>query len=147
MTTKSSPHLLGGCIIFSWIRSLLSLVLFYCCSTCYADVETQPIFLSIKPGLCVLGENETQCQDRLHIKWKANMNYSLCLYQQEKIQSLHCWQSSSQGEYHFDFVASENTQFQLRDSQTQQILAVTIFKILINHDNNRHRRRNPWSFF
>lgn len=118
------------------------------CYPVYADAQTQPrILLSIKPGLCVLGENEIECRDQLRVKWKANLIYSLCLYQEEKSQSLYCWQSTKEGEYQFGFVASENTQFELRDSQTQQILAVKTFKILTDHNNTRQRRRNPWSFF
>jgi Protein of unknown function (DUF3019) len=124
------------------------MMLFCCCHLGYADAQTQPIVIfSIKPGLCVLGENETECRDQLRVKWKANLIYSLCLYQQEKSQSLHCWSSTKEGEHQFSFVASETTEFELRDSQTQTIVAVKTFKILTDHNNTRQRRRNPWSFF
>jgi Protein of unknown function (DUF3019) len=145
--TKLSHCLLGGCTIFNWIRILSGLVL---CSFCYPGgvvAQTPTVLLSIKPGLCVLGKDETECRDQLRVKWKANLIYSLCLYQEKNPHSLHCWQSSKEGEYQFGFVASENTRFELRDSQTQQTLAVKTFKILTDHNNTHHRRRNPWSFF
>jgi len=138
---------LGGCTIFSWIGILSSLILFYFCIST-AEAQTQHgVVLSIKPGLCVLGEDEVECRDQLRVKWKSNLFYSLCLYQQTKPESLHCWQSVKEGEYQFSFVASENTEFELRENPTQKILAIKTFKILTDHNNTRQRRRNPWSFF
>lgn len=113
-----------------------------------ADVTLKPsLVFSIKPGLCVLGEDEIECRDQLRVKWKANTIYSLCLYQQENSQSLHCWHGTQEGEYQFSFVGRENTAFELRDKKTQKTIATKIFKILSDHNANRNRRRNPWSFF
>jgi Protein of unknown function (DUF3019) len=124
--------------------------LLLCCICCSVDADTQTqstVWFSIKPGLCVLGEDETECRDKLRVKWKANLIYSLCLYQEQNPESLYCWQSKKEGEYQFNFIASENIAFELRDSRTQKTLAIKTFKVLTDHNNANHRRRNPWSFF
>lgn len=113
------------------------------------DATTKPanksISLSIKPGLCVLAENETECRDTLRVKWKSVQQYSLCLYQKAEEQSLYCWRAAQEGEYQFAFVASKTTEFELRDLDSQEILIAKAFKILTRE--SRSRRRNPWNFF
>jgi hypothetical protein len=117
------------------------------CKAVFADTQTQPsISFSIKPGLCVLNNAETECRDQLRVYWKSNRDYSLCLYQQAEEQFIYCWKLAHEGEYQFPFAASETTIFELRDTKSQKILIAKTFKILKDH-NSRHRRRNPWSFF
>lgn len=103
------------------------------------------IVLSIKPGLCLLSTGETECRDSLLVKWKARQPYSLCLYQETTDSSLYCWSSVREGEYQFEFAASETTDFELRDQQNNQLLISKSFKILTRESGSR--RRNPWSFF
>jgi Protein of unknown function (DUF3019) len=130
-------------VIFLFCFSGVSIV-----NVSIADVSLKPsLVFSIKPGLCVLGEDEIECQDQLRVKWKANSIYSLCLYQQANSQFLHCWPATQEGEYQFSFVGRENTAFELRDKQTQKTMATKVFKILSDHNTSRNRRRNPWSFF
>lgn len=95
--------------------------------------------------MCVLAETQTECRDTLRIKWKSAQQYSLCLYQKAEDQSLYCWRAAHEGEYQFAFAASETTEFELRDLNSQEILIARAFKILTRE--SRSRRRNPWSFF
>lgn len=110
-----------------------------------ANTTGNDISFSIKPGLCLLATNENECRDSLLVKWKSRQQYSLCLYQAADDSSLHCWKTAREGEYQFEFVASETTEFELRDQQSQQLLVSKSFKILTRESGNR--RRNPWSFF
>lgn len=116
--------------------------------TCIASANeknAKDISFSIKPGLCVLGSDESECRDTLHVKWKSQRHYSLCLYQKSAQQSLYCWSRAREGEHRFAFAASETTEFELREQEGQQILVAKAFRVLTRESGSR--RRNPWSFF
>ena len=121
------------------------LALFAISTPAIANSGSGDIVLSIKPGLCLLATGETECRDSLLIKWKARQPYSLCLYQETADSSLYCWSAVREGEYQFEFAASETTDFELRDQQSDQLLISKSFKILTRETGSR--RRNPWSFF
>jgi len=129
--------------------TVLLIIFFSLClqNLAVADSRSMAISFSIKPGLCVLGQQETECRDQLRVQWQAARVYSLCLHQENNPSAIYCWQPAKAGKYQFDFVASETTEFHLRDVNTRAILSTKAFKILTDHRSAAHGRRNPWSFF
>jgi hypothetical protein len=111
-------------------QGLLMAGLLLTCIASANEKNSKDISFSIKPGLCVLGSDESECRDTLHVKWKSQRHYSLCLYQKSSQQSLHCWPKAREGEH---------------ELEDQQILVAKAFTVLTRE--SRSRRRNPWSFF
>nr|WP_324257317.1 DUF3019 domain-containing protein [Cellvibrio fontiphilus] len=113
-----------------------------------ANTSSLPLIqFSIKPRLCVLNAGEEVCRDELEVRWQAAQKRSLCLYQQDKIQPLRCWQDATQGEYQFELTASASTNFELRETETGTALSDQRFQVVYNDKKYRRARRNPWSFF
>jgi hypothetical protein len=105
------------------------------------------IHFSIKPRLCVLNTTEESCRDELEITWRAAEKISLCLHQVDKTDPLRCWQNEKEGVYRFEIVASETTEFQLRDINSDISMGAQQFEVVYNDKKYRRARRNPWSFF
>jgi hypothetical protein len=103
---------------------------------------------SLKPHLCVLAGNESECKDRLVVEWKnlRAEDISPCLYQEQASEPLFCWQKSQVGRTEFKASLTKTTTFELRTEQ-QQLLAREVFEVIYTRKSSRHSRRNPWSFF
>ncbi len=105
------------------------------------------IDLSVQPHLCVLSSDESMCRDDIEIKWKADNNYSLCLYADEAQEPLYCWKDSWHGNYELFIETSTAIDFYLKNTENSQILASQLFEVIQDVQQYRRRRRNPWSFF
>lgn len=105
------------------------------------------IQFSIKPRLCVLNAGEEVCRDELEVNWQSAQMRSLCLYQTDKTEPLHCWQNATEGDYQFELMVSVTTDFQLREKGSDKMLSDQRFQVVHNEKKYRKARRNPWSFF
>jgi hypothetical protein len=154
MTIKSLRRLLGGCTIFS--GALLNhlrvypwlLLMLWISSYVAADEKVMPVIqFSIKPRLCVLTAKEEVCRDELEVKWAAEDERSLCLYQSGEPLPLRCWEDQKQGAYQFSITASTSVDFHLREVDGAQALGSEVFEVVYDQKKYRKQRRNPWSFF
>ena len=117
--------------------------------SCSADDQAGQIVLTMKPNICVLSEAESQCRDLLVAEWQAknNKTYSLCLYQSTNNTPIECWENVSNGKAEFMQSIGKTTLFELRESNSRNLLGQQAYRV-INADKKYQRsRRNPWSFF
>lgn len=101
---------------------------------------------SLKPRLCVLTEEEETCYDELEVRWRADSNMHLCLFQGKQEDPLKCWADVKKGEHKFVLSASKNVTFQLREVNKKLVVSEA-FEVIHEHKKYRRQRRNPWSFF
>lgn len=102
---------------------------------------------SIKPRHCVLSEGEEVCRDELEIKWTSRFRRSLCLYRGDTQQAMQCWENKFSGTHHLEISASQNVDFQLRESENEALLVTEAFEVVQDNSKFRRRRKNAWSFF
>ncbi len=110
--------------------------------TSAADTE-----LDLKPSICALTENQTQCEERVDIRWHSDHPSALCLFVDQSEQPLACWREQGQGAYHYDARTEESLTFQLRTEQEDRLLASELFEVIREYTEFRSRRRKPWNFF
>lgn len=101
---------------------------------------------SVKPNLCVLSADEEACFDELEVRWSAQRDLSLCLYQSDRDEPLKCWSQANEGEHRFLLSATHNVTFQLKE-MNQTLLVSEAFEVVQDKKQYRRQRRNPWSFF
>lgn len=108
--------------------------------------ELPALQFSLKPRLCVLTEDEDACYDQLEVRWSAQQNMSLCLYQSDIDKPLQCWENASEGQHKFILSATRNVTFQLRENNHTTLVSEA-FEVIHDQKKYRRQRRNPWSFF
>lgn len=113
----------------------------------YARESLPNLQFSLKPRLCVLADDQTQCQDQLEVEWASDRERSLCLYQNDQTTALHCWSNQRTGEYRFKITTHTSTDFQLREEGASTVLGREIFEVVHQQKRYRKSRRNPWNFF
>ncbi len=101
----------------------------------------------MKPKLCVLTNNETQCNDQFKAQWQAREQLSLCIFQDNKAQPIECWENAAFGNTHFTLMLTQSTAFELRETKSQKVVARQQFDIVYEQKKYSKNRRNPWSFF
>ena len=115
---------------------------------CFAsDIDENGFQFTIKPQLCVLNEGEEICRDQLRVSWQSSIALSPCLYRLDQDESIFCWEKVTRGDYRFNFVASQTTEFELREIQSNHRYGSRRFQVLFSEKKYRRARRNPWSFF
>jgi len=102
------------------------------------------IELTLTPRLCVLGEAEQECSGTVTVRWQAAAAINTCLFQEGLEQPLHCWQQTALGEYTLAPKANRSVRFYL--AADGAVLADGQFQVL-QQQNARRKRRNPWSFY
>ena len=112
-----------------------------------AKEEIPVIQFSIKPRLCVLSEGEEVCHDELEIKWIAEEQRTLCLYQSGSGEQLRCWDNTFSGVHYVEVTVSENVDFFLKENPEGQPVISEVFEVVQDNTKYRRRRRNAWNFF
>ncbi len=112
-----------------------------------AWAETPLLEFTLKPRWCVLASDETRCNTRIHISWRAARALPLCLYHRADNRLLHCWPETARGSTSFDWSMTENSDFELRHPESNVVLASRELQLQRQAPEYRSRRRNPWNFF
>lgn len=95
----------------------------------------------------MLSEGEEVCQDELEIKWMAQEQSTLCLYQSDTGHELRCWDKVFSGVHYVEVHASENIQFFLKERASASPVVSEDFEVVQDNTKYRRRRRNAWNFF
>lgn len=150
MSAELPACLLEGFTIFDrglrllWARGVLIIL---CLAPLGAGADSPLLEFTLKPRLCLLAENETQCHTRVSLQWRARTAVSVCLYNRENNQQLHCWPETKAGSHHFSWVTSSNSYFELRTRDNHSLLATQALMVQQQEKRYRQQRRNPWNFF
>jgi hypothetical protein len=105
------------------------------------------IQLELRPRVCTLAANETQCSTTVHADWHSPREESLCLVILGRSDVKRCWEHYSQGTYSIELVFSDDLLFELKDSRLETVLASQALRIIREAIRYRHRRRDPWNIF
>lgn len=105
------------------------------------------IQLELRPRVCTLGANETQCTTTVQANWHSPREESLCLVILGRSDVKRCWEHYSQGTYSIELVFSDDLLFELKDSRLETVLASEALRIIREAIRYRHRRRDPWNIF
>lgn len=96
----------------------------------------------VSPQICVTEQQPQNCTTQLQLHWRSNTPLSPCIYLAE--QQLHCWQSSTQGQWQQQ-LQWQNAVLTLRDSDNK-VLLQTELKVQ-SRKPARRRLSSPWSIF
>jgi hypothetical protein len=105
------------------------------------------IQLELRPRVCTLAANESQCSTTVHANWHSPREESLCLVILGRSDVKRCWEHYSQGTYSIELVFSDDLLFELKDSRLDTVLASEALRIIREAIRYRHRRRDPWNIF
>jgi len=128
------------------VNMLVGLVLMSLSYSVFAG-DVPRIHFSIKPNLCILSNGEEICHDELNIQWQSDERLSLCLYQSNRTNPLHCWEGQFAGVHNTVISTEKNIEFELRGVSEKDLLITDSFEVVHDDSKFRRRRRNAWSFF
>jgi Protein of unknown function (DUF3019) len=109
--------------------------------------ERDDIQLELRPRICTLTANDTQCDTVVHATWQSPRNESLCLVIVGRPEVKRCWEKYSEGTYSIELTFSADLVFQLKDLDLQQVLASDVLRVIREAIRYRHKRREPWNIF
>jgi hypothetical protein len=109
--------------------------------------EQPPIELKLRPRLCTLAGNDTECNTTVRAQWRSPRNESLCLLIVEHPEIRRCWDDQSAGMYTVEMSFSQDLVVQLRDAELDQVLASQAIAVIRQALLLRHKRRPPWNIF
>ena len=149
--------------LFSWVRSirssanrgetalagvLVSLGLVSPSHTSAASGDGRDdIHLELRPRICTLTINDTQCDTVVRATWRAPNDESLCLVIVGRPEVKRCWEKYTEGTYSIELVFAEDLVFQLRDVDLRNVLATEALRVIREAILYRHKRRQPWNIF
>jgi hypothetical protein len=143
--------LLGGCIIFNptnnWLKNIITAVILFHVAFLRADDLSPIVEFQLKPKLCVLSSQETLCNNLFIVEWHARQNLSVCIFRHKIDKPLECWDNHQFGNTQFFLGIKETTIFELREMNTQKIIATQQYDVVYEQKKYAKFRRNPWSFF
>lgn len=112
-----------------------------------ADAARAPIELKLRPRVCTLSGDDTDCNTTVHAQWRSSRNESLCLVIVDRPHIRHCWENHSEGVYSVEIAFSDDLVVQLRDAELDSVLASQAIAVIRQALQLRHKRRPPWSIF
>jgi DUF3019 family protein len=112
-----------------------------------ADAARPPIELKLRPRVCTLSGDETDCKTTVHAQWRSPRNESLCLVIVDRPHIRQCWENHSQGVYSVEIAFSDDLVVQLRDAELDRVLASQAISVIRQALQLRHKRRPPWNIF
>ena len=113
------------CLLFSYSGSLLA-----------APVQI-PAQLSAVPDTCVAL--------RVVLSWQQVEVGNYCLRDATSKYIMQCWLKQRQGSFNYAFDSTQSISFELFDSNTSQVIAVTEVKLQWVYQNRQKKRR--WRLF
>lgn len=130
---------------------LITLTIFFNYSPLNITVASEPphnrVHLKVSPRLCTLTKSEYFCEVLVNIDWKSDTEQSLCLKFSNKPEMNKCWDKCLKGHIEIQMSLAEDLTVELRDKNTQSILASKTLGIAREKNNFRRKRRQPWSMF
>ena len=121
-----------------------SIVAVFTFKPAFANEQLKVLSFDIVPLTCVTKFKGQECKMKVNLKWQLNQKANICFYQ-DAVQ-MACWKGKLQHSQNFQIKLVENTEFSLRTTETNQVIAKQNIKI--NFVNQYRRRLRPqWSIF
>lgn len=104
------------------------------------------IKFSVKPNKCISLHKGQTCFQKVLFTWTLPEKTEYCLYSLSTDQALICWQGGSTHSFAFDFQSIDSETFQIRASESAEILAETTIKRAWVYRSERKSPSN-WRLF
>ncbi len=101
--------------------------------------------LILSPSRCVALHQGQVCYQRVQISWSSSRAGDYCLYPQDQLAPLHCWQQQSEATLDVEFAADQSRQYVLKDQQGQALADATLEVAWVYKANTR--RKTHWRLF
>jgi hypothetical protein len=106
-----------------------------------------PIELKLRPRVCTLSGNDTECNTTVRAQWRSSRNESLCLVIVDHPDIRRCWEDHRQGLYVIELTFSKELVVELRDPELEHVLASQAVAVIRQALQFRRKRRQPWNIF
>ena len=121
------------CLLFTYSGSLLA-------------VTTQaPSELTAVPDTCVALREGRHCYADVVLSWQQPEVGNYCLRDATSKYIMQCWLKQRQGSLNYAFDSTQSISFELFDSNTSQVIAVSEVKLQGVYQNRQKKRR--WRLF
>ncbi|WP_213608755.1 DUF3019 domain-containing protein [Pseudoalteromonas sp.] len=121
------------CLLFSYSGSLLA-----------APVQISAQ-LSAVPDTCVALREGRNCYADVVLSWQQVEVGNYCLRDATSKYIMQCWLKQRQGSFNYAFDSTQSISFELFNSNTSQVIAVTEVKLQWVYQNRQKKRR--WRLF
>ena len=121
------------CLLFTYSGSLL------------AATTQPPSELTAVPDTCVALREGRQCYADVVLSWQQPEVGNYCLRDATSKYIMQCWLKQRQGSLNYAFDSTQNISFELFDSNTSQVIAVSEVKLQWVYQNRQKKRR--WRLF
>lgn len=101
--------------------------------------------LLLTPARCVALHQGQTCYQQVQISWSTSLAGNYCLYQQDQVLPLRCWQGQTQGNVEYEFAGETSQQLQLRDAEKILIAESTLEVAWVYKASSR--RKTHWRLF
>jgi Protein of unknown function (DUF3019) len=106
-----------------------------------------PIELKLRPRVCTLSDNDTECNTTVRAQWRSPRNESLCLVIVDRPDVKRCWEEHRHGTYAIELAFSKDLVVELRDAELDRVLASAAVAVIRQALQFRRKRRQPWNIF
>ena len=127
-----------------YYRCFCYLLLTYSGSSLAAPLPKPPP-LSALPDTCVALREGRNCYADVVLSWQQPQIGNYCLRDASSKYIMQCWLKQRQGSFNYAFDSTQSVSFELFDSNTSQVLAVTEVKLQWVYQNRQKKRR--WRLF
>ena len=106
-----------------------------------------PLELKLRPRVCTLSGNDTECNTTVRAQWRSPHNESLCLVIVDRPDIRRCWEDHQHGVYVVELAFSQDLVVQLRDADLDHVLTSQAIAVIRQALQFRRKRRQPWNIF
>jgi hypothetical protein len=129
---------------FSWwvaVRHYLGVAaLLWSCIGATWTTESD-VKLSVKPAKCISLRKGQECFQTLLFRWSTSAPGNYCLYMQEQVEPLQCWDATGTPPFDYTFeyelVARETREFYLRSATGETLQQVRVVVASVYKSGNR----------
>ncbi|MEM7504476.1 MAG: DUF3019 domain-containing protein [Pseudomonadota bacterium] len=119
---------------------LLFLALLFLCLAPQA-VGDDEVKLTVKPVLCILDEQTTECDMAFLVLWESSVDGYYCLYNHFGSSPLRCWQSENEGQHEERRIVERSFQYWLTVDGDDEPVATAAVDVMIAAPADRRRSR------
>jgi len=121
-----------------WLTYCIPCILVFCC---LLSLSIRADELKITPDTCAITPERPMCNLNLLIEYQSNIPKSLCIWIVKHTATLACFKDSFGFKYRVKLTLAEDTSFELRDMNNNDVVATSIVRVAKFEPANTRRRR------
>jgi len=100
--------------------------------------------LVVKPNKCVALRKGEKCYQSLLLRYSASDKADICLFREDQLEPLACWNDSRRVEFRYRLVSSTSIWFHIADADQNSLARA---KVNVAWVYKQSRKRNQWRLF